>query len=201
MLQTICNYLSNQLISTNIITKEEQIIYNYGIYLILMTIITSGTILISGVFLEKIILTIIFLFVLVSMRHYAGGYHANAYWKCYLLSCLSYYITMYFTFNVKLQRKMVLLVLMVIVMLYNIKIGSLNSDKNPKTEKEMIIRKKRARYLFLLYGVISIIGILFDIAEITIWLVMVWGQVIVMIALLSQQINRRYLRWKLKRQY
>lgn len=200
MLQTICHHISNRLVFSRIIKNEDQPIYDYGIYLTLMTIITTSTIAVLGFLLGKIGLTIVFLFVLASMRHYTGGYHANRYWQCYLLSCMSYCAVMYLVSNKILQDTILLSVIGIIAMMYNLVIGSLNSDKNPKTQEEMVLRKKRARFIFILYNFVSLVGVLFNLGEIAIWLVMVWSQVIVMISLLSTQIQRRYFKWKLKRQ-
>ncbi|WP_190283309.1 accessory gene regulator B family protein [Cellulosilyticum sp. WCF-2] len=200
MLQTVCHHISNRLVFAQIIKKEDQPIYDYGIYLILMTIITTSTIVVLGFLLGKIGLTIVFLLILASMRHYTGGYHANRYWQCYLLSCMSYCAVMYLVSNKILQDTMLLAVIGVIAMMYNLVTGSLNSDKNPKTQEEMVLRKKRARFFFILYGFVSLVGILFNLGKVDIWLVIVWSQVIVMISLLITQIQRRYFKWKLERQ-
>lgn len=200
MLQMICNHISNQLNSARIITKEEQEVYTYGLYLILMTLITTSTIVITGVFLKKIGLTLVFLFVLASMRHYSGGYHANRYWQCYLLSCLSYGLVMYSVMNKSWHEKRFILIMGLLVIVYNVAIGSLNSDKNPKTHEEMITRKKRARSLFIGYGIVSLGGILLSRGPMDVWLVIIGSQFIVMLSLLSTQIQRRYFKWKLKRQ-
>lgn len=200
MLQTVCHHISNRLVFAQIIKKEDQPIYDYGIYLTLMTIITTSTIVVLGFLLGKIGLTIVFLLILASMRHYTGGYHANRYWQCYLLSCMSYCAVMYLVSNKILQDTMLLVVIGVIAMMYNLVTGSLNSDKNPKTQEEMVLRKKRARFFFILYGFVSLVGILFNLGKVDIWLVIVWSQVIVMISLLITQIQRRYFKWKLERQ-
>ena len=200
MLQTICHHISNRLVFAQVIKKEEQPIYDYGIYLTLMTIIITSTIAVLGFLFGEIGLTIVFLSVLASMRHYTGGYHANRYWQCYLLSCMSYCAVMYLVSNKILQDTILLSVIGIIAMIYNLVIGSLNSDKNPKTQEEMVLRKKRARFFFILYGFVSLVGILFNLGKVDIWLVIVWSQVIVMISLLITQIQRRYFKWKLERQ-
>lgn len=118
MLQTICHHISNRLVFSRIIKNEDQPIYDYGIYLTLMTIITTSTIAVLGFLLGKIGLTIVFLFVLASMRHYTGGYHANRYWQCYLLSCMSYCAVMYLVSNKILQDTILLSVIGIIAMMY-----------------------------------------------------------------------------------
>lgn len=201
MLQAICNHISNRLVLAHIIEKEKQSIYDYGIYLTLMTAITTGTIVVFGFLWGKLDLTMLFLFLLASMRHYTGGYHANRYWQCYLLSCITYCIVIYLVANKIPDNTIVLLVILVLVTLYNVAVGSLNSDKNPKTPEEMVLRKKRARLILVLYSTLSLGGILFKLGEIAIWLIVVWSQIIVMLSLLTTQIQRRYFKWKLKKQY
>ena len=199
MLQAICNRISNQLVFAHIIEEEEQPIYDYGLYLTLMTMITVSTIIILGFFWGKINLTLVFIFVIASMRHYTGGYHANHYWQCYLLSCMSYCAVIYLASNRILLGTVFLAVIGGIAMIYNLSIGSLNSDKNPKTLEEMILRTKKARFIFILYDIVSLVGIFFNLGEIAIWLVIVWSQIVVMISLLISQIQRRYFKWKLKK--
>ena len=200
VLQAICNRISNQLVFAHIIEEEEQPIYDYGLYLTLMTMITVSTILILGFLGGNIDLTLVFIFVIASMRHYTGGYHANHYWQCYLLSCMSYCAVIYLVSNRIVLDTAIFLVIGGIAMIYNLAIGSLNSDKNPKTPEEMIFRTKKARFIFMLYDIVSLVGMFFNWGEIAIWLIIVWSQVIVMISLLSTQIQRRYFKWKLKKQ-
>lgn len=200
MLQIICNRIANQLILYDIIKKEDQCIYEYGMYLVLMTTITTSTIIILGFLGGRIGLTIVFLLILASMRHYTGGYHANHYWQCYLLSCMSYCAVIYVAINNMMINKIILVLLGGGAMIYNLAIGSLNSDKNPKTSEEMVQRTKKARFIFVIYDVISIAGILFYQGDSTIFLIIIWSQIIVMFSLLISQIQRRYLRWKLKKQ-
>lgn len=200
VLQAICNRISNQLVFARIIEEKDRPIYDYGIYLTLMTMLTVSTIIILGFFWGKIGLTLVFIFIIASMRHYTGGYHANHYWQCYLLSCMSYCAVIYLASNTIMLNTMFLPVIGSIAMIYNLAIGSLNSDKNPKTPQEMILRMKRARYIFILYDIVSLTGIFFNLGEIAIWLIIVWSQIIVMFSLLITQIQRRYFKWKLKRQ-
>lgn len=199
MLQTICNYISNQLVFAHIIEEEKKPIYDYGIYLFLMTMVTVSTIIILGILWRKVDLTLAFIFVMASIRHYTGGYHASHYWQCHLLSCTSYCVVIYLASNGIMIGTIFLPMIGGMAMVYNLMVGSLNSDRNPKTPEEMIVRMKRARIIFILYDMICLLGIFFNLGEITIWLIIVWCQIIVMISLLITKTQRRYFKWKLKK--
>ncbi|MBQ1275208.1 MAG: accessory gene regulator B family protein [Cellulosilyticum sp.] len=153
---TIAQYLTSQLIKNQIIEQEDQEVYSYGLQLVLSSMFITVFIVIIGFVLNKGIEAIVFLMALAGLRHYAGGYHANAYEKCFLLSCSCFIATvgMIWIQN-QYQLSYSLIVISLVAMLYLFKVGSLNSIKNPKTDEEMAYRSKRTRLLAVLYSLIS----------------------------------------------
>ena len=196
MLQALCNRLSKQLISGGIIKEEEKAIYDYGIYLVLMTLTSMSTIVILGIMWGKLELTVLFLVIIVSIRHYTGGYHAKQYMTCYFLSCITYGIVLYLASYKILLGTIYLPIIVGSATLYSLGVGSLNSEKNPKTEEEMLFRKKRARFTIGIYGIAAGLGISFRFWEVSVWLVIAWSQVVVAISLLITNIQRGKLKWK-----
>ena len=201
MLQALCQHLSKQLIAGDIIKEEEKAIYDYGIYLILMTLTSMSTIIILGIIWGKLELTVLFLLIISSIRHYTGGYHAKKYWTCYFLSCITYGVVLYLASYKILLGTIYLPILVVSATLYSLGVGSLNSEKNPKTEEEMLFRKKRARFTMGIYGIAVGLGISFRFWEVSVWLVIAWSQVVVAISLFVTNIQRGNLKWRSKKQY
>ncbi|WMJ22353.1 accessory gene regulator B family protein [Paludicola sp. MB14-C6] len=89
----IITYLSNNI--TNFLCKKEVInlrdksIYQYGCEVIISAIVGFTLILVTGVILEEILLSVVFLLVFVPLRMFTGGYHADNYLKCNIVfECL-----------------------------------------------------------------------------------------------------------------
>jgi accessory gene regulator B len=72
----------------NVIQGKDRELYTYGInqgFIILLNLVTSMVIgFVMGMFLE----TVLFLTIYIPLRKYAGGYHAETAFSCYLLSNL-----------------------------------------------------------------------------------------------------------------
>lgn len=151
----IAEAITRLLINNDIITEEQAEFYSYG----LMLILTSGTItvviLLYGIIRHKLGITIGFLIAFVGLRHYTGGYHAQAYWRCFCISCMFYLGSLWTNQQVAQLMPMALVVAgSWLVSGYLCYVGSLNSKKQPKTQAEMRLRKRRTRILTLLYTVV-----------------------------------------------
>ena len=159
MLGYISKKLVVQLVDNEVIQQDDIEIYEYGILLILMASFTSICILMTGFIIHKALFTIIFLGALIHLRHYAGGYHACSFSLCFCLSCFSYGVGLFMLWlNHFASISLVLIGVSLISSYYFCKNGAMNSQKNPKTEQEMIERSKRVRFITICY---SLIGILF----------------------------------------
>lgn len=159
MLKYISKKLAVELVDNDVIQRDDLELYEYGILLILMASFTSICILSTGFIIHKLFFTIIFLGALIHLRHYAGGYHANSFSLCFCLSYLAYGVALFILWLYNLSSNHVpLLVVSLMSSYYFYKNGAMNSEKNPKTEEEMIERDKRVRSITICY---SLIGILF----------------------------------------
>ncbi len=67
--------------------KEEDIsVYSYGYTLMLEMFVNFVVAMIIGLLLDKVLLISVFLIAFIPLRSFAGGYHANKAWKCFILS-------------------------------------------------------------------------------------------------------------------
>lgn len=69
-------------------------IYVYGFELLISSIIETGALLFVGFLIGKFIETILFLFSFSSIRFFSGGYHANSYIKCFVVTLFSYFFVL-----------------------------------------------------------------------------------------------------------
>lgn len=155
-MEVLSKYLVQKLIESEVICKEDSEIYLFGVELILNSGFVTISILLLGMLVGKPLLAGIFLIALMNLRHYAGGYHAKSYLKCFLISCSSFILSYGMVILQKQwQLKYTLIALSLVSMLYLVRQGTINSIKNPKTDEELIIRKRRTRIYSMLYSIIS----------------------------------------------
>ena len=155
-MKQLARRMTHQLLINQIITEDETEIYDYGLQLILTAGTTTLVILLLGILLRQLPLTILFLLALVGLRHYAGGYHAQTYLNCFLISCGAFFSMLVFThiatyFFIPIWGIMSNLAICV----YLCYQGSINSEKQPKTEEQMKKRKWMTRGLACLFTVFS----------------------------------------------
>lgn len=90
MLNKTAVRLAKKLLSLQIITEEVFDIYVYGLELLLSFFFSSSVIVIIGAILGRVIETLVFLLVFVLLRSFTGGYHANSYLMCSIVTFSTY---------------------------------------------------------------------------------------------------------------
>lgn len=191
-MQQLANVLAEMLVREQVINKQDKVIYAYGLQLLLTSGLTTIVILIIGCWTHQLLETICFLMALISLRHYTGGYHASSYLKCFLLSnsiYLGMLLSKHFIPYEDFQQMMI--VGSLLTSAYIFYIGSINSQKNPKTEAEMTYRKRVARCLTLLFTLtIGVITVGWKEGLSLAW-ILFYTQVVTVIGIWSVQNKRR----------
>ena len=84
----------NFMIKNNVISKDTEEIefYRYGIEITLSSLINIALISIIGIVTDYTFESMMFLVVFIIMRSFTGGYHANTYIKCNLVTSISFVI-------------------------------------------------------------------------------------------------------------
>lgn len=155
-MKSLASWITRKLIQENVIEANEYEIYHYGIQLILSTAWIFTWMLGIGIVIGRVHLSIVFILALAGLRHYTGGYHANAYYKCFLVSVGTFIATIIMVYiQERWHLKYSLVICSLICVIGLCRIGSLNSEKNPKTADEMHYRKQLARLISCLYSVVS----------------------------------------------
>lgn len=84
MYKVISNTITKKWINKGIIEQEDHEIYAYGIEIILSSIFGAMLVIVAGLVFSSLLHALIFLTILIPLRCYCGGYHANSYVKCNL---------------------------------------------------------------------------------------------------------------------
>lgn len=89
MIQRLTDKITNAWIGTDI-DKEDWEVYQFGIGIIVSTVLEMATILILGVLFKQFLGTCLFLLCFLMLRTNIGGYHAKSYERCYIVMILTY---------------------------------------------------------------------------------------------------------------
>lgn len=85
MYSKISRYITTKLIEDECIKSEDHEIYEYSIEVVISDFIYVIIALLTAIITKTILATILFYFGFISIRKYAGGYHADSYYKCHIL--------------------------------------------------------------------------------------------------------------------
>lgn len=98
MLNRIVKKISRYFCKNNIIDKEDIEIYEYGLVILISTVLETISVILISIFLDKLLATVIFLISFIALRVFAGGYHAKTSGRCYLtlLSVYAIYLVSLF---------------------------------------------------------------------------------------------------------
>lgn len=83
--------LSTELLRRVDKAKYSQEVYVYGIEIILSTLLEVVTILISALLISAVEAGVIFIVIFSSLRIFTGGYHAETYRKCFVVTVGSFW--------------------------------------------------------------------------------------------------------------
>ena len=86
MISKLSYKIADFLCSKDVILLDEKEVYQYGYEIFLDGVIDTVVLLIAGMVTRKLTATLIFVIVFAGTRMFCGGYHANAKWKCKVIT-------------------------------------------------------------------------------------------------------------------
>lgn len=94
-MKKVVERLADRFARNGVISEEDKIVYEFGIYQGITLTINLMTVLIVGYLFNEIFGLIAFSVSYLSIRSYAGGYHADTEFRCYLVSTAMLLIVVY----------------------------------------------------------------------------------------------------------
>lgn len=116
MIIKIAEKATGILLQENIITEDFKDIYQYGMEVIVSTILDLLLVLTMGVVLNATTQGITYFLVLATVRTQAGGYHASSYFRCSLVYCGTFIVSLLMVkalIFLKINPALLLLVLLI----------------------------------------------------------------------------------------
>ena len=150
------------LIKNGSVNENEKELYSFGIRQGLIQVFSMMSIVLLSVFMDGLMVMILFLFAFIPLRIYAGGYHAEKELSCYILStgtCVTAVLAIKF---ISFKFHVYILVLVMLAVVISI-IAPVSAVNKPLDKKEKEVFGLRARRIVLiesvLYYVFAFLGI------------------------------------------
>lgn len=95
------NYLISKILKfitdQNVISSDEEVqdFYRYGIEISISSLLNIILVLAVGLLIHHVLESVIFLSLFILIRSFTGGYHADTYFRCNLLMCVTFALTVF----------------------------------------------------------------------------------------------------------
>ncbi len=159
MVEEIVSKLVNRMEVKKIIEENNREYYGYVLIIMVERAIAVATILVMSLAFKQFLPTIAFLLFFLSLRKRTGGYHADQFWQCYLLTIITYVgvvqVAVIFSENTYIMYGLLFLAMLVIEA-----IGTVNHPNVAFDENELRETKKAARFLVIIeIGTIAVLAV------------------------------------------
>lgn len=164
MVENITQKLIALFVEEQMIREEERDYYEYAMVILIQRILTVSTILIIGYLFHQLIEIGLFLIFFLCLRKRTGGYHAEHFLTCYLLSnAICVYIIG--ISGVLEGHQSVIQFLLIVSSGIIFRVGTVNHPNMAMEKDEYSESKKRARRVILMESGIIILFYMLDINE------------------------------------
>jgi accessory gene regulator B len=93
MLNKLAAKISSKMLQRGVISGDMFDIYVYGFELVLSFLFSVAVMLFVGIVTNRILHTVLFLLVFITLRSFTGGYHANTYGVCFAVTISVFIVT------------------------------------------------------------------------------------------------------------
>jgi len=145
------------------VAKEEDIeIYQYGVGLFLSTVFDIIAVIIISLFTGMVLGTVFFMIFFMSLRTLTGGYHADSYFKCFLVFIVVYSLsslTVFLTPDAYIMQ--FIFWLTVVSSIFIVAFSPVESNNKPLSIEQKIILRKKSLIIYLTQVIIVFVGMYF----------------------------------------
>ena len=157
MIQELSIKIANFMVKRSIISDSDRNLYEFAYLSLIERLISWGTIIVLGTLFDCFLGSIIFTFSFVPLRIYAGGFHAKVYWKCFLISSITFLIVIVFFKNIysHISTEIILFFLFISIIII-IKKAPIPDPNRPLNKKEFQNYKLVTRKILLIETIMII---------------------------------------------
>lgn len=162
MIDTLAKKITTKFIDYKIIKSDEREIYNYCFETTIVILLSYSLLFILSMIFNEFMSTLIFILSFSSFRKVCGGYHADNYLKCGIMSLASYLFLIFIIkkLNIIFEVSTLTLVLGALTIMF---LSPIQDDNKPFTDKQYkrfkIISKGLAAILIIVFVIIEALGL------------------------------------------
>lgn len=152
MYKKISQKISEKFVTLGIISNDDYEIYKYGFELLIALLSTTFIIILTSLFIDKFVETVLYLLGFFSVRAICGGYHAKHHYTCFLTTTFTYFIFLLLNifFYSKPYFSSVSGFMTIVSAILIIAFAPIEHPNNPMTEH----RKNKNRLLSLILSIV-----------------------------------------------
>lgn len=193
MIETLAKKITTKFINNKIIKSEDREIYDYCFETTIVILFSYSLLFILSIIFNEFISTLIFILSFSSFRKVCGGYHADNYLKCGIMSLASYLLLILIIkkFNIIFEISTIILILGSVVIMF---LSPIQDDNKPFTEQQKIrfrvISRSLAAILIVVFVILEAFGLHSLIAN-KYYFSFCYGIDLIALSLLISKIERR----------
>lgn len=146
MINQLAIKYTNYLLDRLLIKESESEIYQYGIEILLSSIYTLISFFMLAILFFKLIDGIFFILFFIPIRLFSGGYHAESYLKCYLVTMLVFITTLLMS-SILAIPLLIIQILSCISSIYIFIHSPFENKNHPLSKRRLKKNQHRARLL------------------------------------------------------
>lgn len=154
LIERMSKAMGEQFVKNELIIEENRDIYEYGMELLISTVLSTVMVLGIGIISNRLINTLFLLITFYCIRVFAGGYHAENYRNCFLSFCIGFIIFLFGTESlIKHNVDTEFMIMAIPAALIICRYAPVEDHSKPlnKEERVMYNRKTRISVLFFLF--------------------------------------------------
>lgn len=149
MVEKIVDYIVAIQISSGKIKQEEDSVYRYGYTLLLEKMTNIFITILICIISHEWIKIWMFLLLIIPLRSFTGGWHANKFWQCTIISNLIVILMLITIDNILIENKIIYVLVEVIVLFVMLYIIPVQNTNKPLNTKELKKYKKISFFIWL----------------------------------------------------
>lgn len=157
LVSKIVYFITNQGVISG--DPEVQDFYKYGVEISISSLLNIALVLMLGVLINHILESIIFLAIFILIRSFTGGYHADTYFRCNLLMCVTFTLTV--TINDLLWNKITFSIIIILIGITELVAAILGPIENKNKPIESSKRTRLKITGIVISTIINCIGVFF----------------------------------------
>ena len=192
MVEKIVSHIIDCQTASGRIKQDENSVYQYGYTLFFERVINIAIVIMICLITNRWLEIWGFLVAIIPLRSYAGGWHANKFWQCAIISNLIVIIMLLTIDKISIDSEIVYVGFEVIVLIAILFIVPIQNSNKPLTPEEKKIYRKKTIYIWIIEWCLMLIFVIYK--QYTYSLIILYAHSIVTIAVIAGKIGEKRMK-------